>query len=183
MTKKKAAKKPAPKPKRSHASVGRHSRNKGKAFERELAHAFRAVFPNVQRTLTQARDSGEAPDIDVPGFWVEGKHHKKVPIRKAYEQAVEELQRHQEAMSQRTTDDWVRPPRVPIAVTKDNGKEPLVTLSLEHFLAMQHELRGRREARIAQQESAAKVEVPVFKMAQPRRDHRDRPDGLDDGTV
>ena len=113
--------------------MGKLSRTKGKVFEREVAKAFRAVFPETKRTLTQQRDSGEAPDIDAPGYWVEAKHHRKVPIRKAFEQAVDEVQR-------------AKSNSVPVAVTKDNGKEILATMRLPDFLA----LLQRCQLRIAQ---------------------------------
>lgn len=179
MAKKPPKKSPSKPAKRSRSSVGKLSRNKGKVFERQLAEAFRAVFPNAKRTLSQTRDSGEAPDIDVPGFWVEGKHHRKVNVRKAYEQAIDELDRFYKGMG---LDDWPIDSRIPVAATKDNGKEPLLTLSLAHFLDLLLELKGGREFRAEQQKNATKVEVPVFRMAQPR-DHRDRPEGHDDGTV
>jgi hypothetical protein len=152
----------APKPsKRSRSKIGRRSRAKGKEYERELAEAFRAVFPNARRTLSQSRDSGEAPDIEVPGYWVEGKHHTRVSIRRAYEQAIDELERFYAGVG---SDGH---PRVPIAVTKDNGKESLVTLSLVHFLDMLLELKTARDNRSVQLRSASLVEVPVFRMAQP----------------
>ncbi len=98
-------------------------RAKGKAYEREVAIAFRAVFPETKRTLTQQRDSGEAPDIDAPGFWVEAKHHRRVTIRKAFDQAVDEAARAKSSA-------------VPVAVTKDNRCESLATLRLVDFVAL-----------------------------------------------
>ena len=119
--------------------MGLMQRNKGKAFERKVAEAFRAVFPNVHRTLTQQRDSGEAPDIDAPGLWVEAKHYRRANIQKAYDQACEELKRH------KVRRNFAGEPAViPIAVTKDNRREPLVTLSLENFL---HLLEEREKGR------------------------------------
>ena len=67
--------------------MGKLSRDKGKTFERECAKVFRALYPSAKRTLTQQRDSGEAPDIEIPEWWVEAKHYARAPIRKAFEQA------------------------------------------------------------------------------------------------
>jgi len=109
--------------------MGLLSRQKGKSFERAVAKAFREIFPNAKRTLTQQRDSGEAPDIDVPGWWVEAKHHRKVPIRKAFEQAVDEVKR-------------AKSDAKPVAVTMDNRTEPLVTMRLPDFLGLLRNQRG-----------------------------------------
>lgn len=101
--------------------MGLLSRRKGKTFERWLAKTFREIFPTARRTLTQQRDSGEAPDISIPGWWVEAKHWRKVNIRATFEQAVDEAKRA------KSTD-------LPVAVTKDNRKEPLVTMRLQDFI-------------------------------------------------
>lgn len=111
--------------------MGKLSRDKGKNFERETAKQFRALFPSAKRTLTQQRDSGEAPDIEIPEWWVEAKHHARVPIRKAFEQAVDEVKRAKSKLK-------------PVAVTKDNGKEPLATMRLTTFLELLKELESLR---------------------------------------
>jgi hypothetical protein len=120
--------------------MGLLSRNKGKSFERAVAKAFRAVFPETKRTLTQQRDSGEAPDIDAPGFWVEAKHYRRANIQKAYEQACEELARF------KVKNNWAAPTQIPIAVTKDNRRDPLVTLSLEDFLVLLSRLQDQERS-------------------------------------
>jgi len=112
--------------------MGLMQRNKGKAFEREVANAFREVYPATKRTLTQQRDSGEAPDVDAPGLWVEAKHHKRVNIQKAFEQAVDEVGR---AKSTAT----------PVAVTKDNHGERLATLRLSDFIRLLAEIERLRK--------------------------------------
>jgi hypothetical protein len=101
--------------------TGAGSRRKGHGFERWLVHRFREVFPNaiVQRGL-QSRGGSEVPDVDVPGYHVEAKHHRKVNLRAALAQAIADA----------ATD------RVPIAVCKDNRAEPVVVLRLDDFLAL-----------------------------------------------
>lgn len=111
--------------------MGLLSRTKGKNFERETAKQFRSLYPSAKRTLTQQRDSSEAPDIEIPEWWVEAKHHTRVPIRKAFEQAVDEVKRAKSKLK-------------PVAVTKDNGKEALATTRLTTFLELLHELEGLR---------------------------------------
>lgn len=109
--------------------MGLMQRRKGKNFERAVALAFRALFPEARRTLTQARDSGEAPDVHAPGFWVEAKNHRRVNIQKAFAQAVDEAERAA------STD-------IPVAVTKDLRKEPLATLRLTDFLQILSGMAG-----------------------------------------
>ena len=127
--------------------MGLLSRNKGKDFERTTAKAFKALYPSAKRTLTQQRDSGEAPDIEIPEWWVEAKHHAKVPIRKAFEQAVDEVARAKSKLK-------------PVTVTKDNGKEPLATMRLTTFLELLKELESLR--------GKSKV-VPIKKAAAPKK--------------
>ncbi len=103
--------------------MGAMQRRKGKAFERTVANLFKEVFPGAKRTLTQQRDSGEAPDIEAPGWWVEAKAHKRVNIQKAFAQAVDEVARAKSSL-------------VPVAVTKDNGGEIMATLRVADFLRL-----------------------------------------------
>jgi hypothetical protein len=111
-------------------------RRKGKRFELDVALAFRAVFPDACRTLTQQRDSGEAPDIQAPGFWVEAKNHKRVNIQAAFAQAVDEAKRAHSS-------------DIPVAVTKDLRKEPLATVRLTDFLRIVLEMGFERQRQIA----------------------------------
>lgn len=105
--------------------TGAGSRRKGAAFERALVHRLREVFPDapIRRGL-QSRGGHEVPDVDVPGWHVEAKHHRRVNLRAALAQAIADA----------------RPGRVPVAICKDNRSEPVVVLRLGDFLA----LLGRR---------------------------------------
>ncbi len=80
---------------------------------------------------------------------MEGKFHQKVVIRRAYEQAADEVTRYRKRFPASSD--------VPVAVTKDNGKAPLATLDLEHFIDMLKELV---EARAAVAQVAAKLVEP-----------------------
>jgi hypothetical protein len=101
--------------------MGASQRRKGGRFERAVAAAFRVVFPGAKRGLGQARAGGEVPDVDVPGFWPEAKAHRLTNPRAALAQAI--------AAAGSSG-------RVPIAVCKDDGMEPLVHLRLEDFVAL-----------------------------------------------
>jgi hypothetical protein len=116
--------------------MGKMQRDKGKRFERHVAQLCREALGVGERTLTQQRDSGEAPDVMVPGWWIEAKHHQRVSIRAAYEQAVDEATR---ASSK----------SIPVAVTKDNGKPVLATLDFGAFLML---LELARLDRVVQQQ-------------------------------
>jgi len=109
---------------------GAMSRRKGAAFERALVHRFREVMPEaeVKRGL-QYRSGEEAPDVEVPCFFVEAKHHHRTNIRAAMRQAIAAAP----------------PGRWPVAVCKDDHADPLVTMQLEDFLELVAEWWRRRE--------------------------------------
>jgi hypothetical protein len=108
---------------------GAHSRRKGADFERLLVQRFRDVMPDsgVRRGL-QYRSGDEVPDVDVPCFWLEAKHHHRVNIREAMRQAI----------------GCSAPGRWPLAVTKDDNAPALVTMQLEDFLELVREWWERR---------------------------------------
>lgn len=121
--------------------MGKLSRNKGKVFEREVAAVFRRIYGDKVKRGWQAREGFDAPDVEnVPGLWVEAKHHARVSVRAALEQA-EEARRAAE-----------KDGLVPIAVCKDNRTDPLVALYFDDFIAMLVELE---EARAKNREARA----------------------------
>lgn len=108
--------------------MGARSRRKGAAWERELVQRFRPLVPEVVvHRGAQARGGEEAPDVDVPGLWLEAKHGKKVNLRAALAQAIGDASTG----------------RVPVAVCKDDRSEPVVVMRLEDFLTMWTRARGR----------------------------------------
>jgi hypothetical protein len=109
---------------------GARSRRKGAAFERELAQRFREVMPDaVVRRGLQYRTGEEAPDVEVPCFWVEAKHHHRTNVRAAMRQAI----------------DACPCGRWPIAVCKDDHATRLVTMQLDDFLELVREWWERRD--------------------------------------
>lgn len=108
--------------------MGLRSRRKGAAFERELVHRFRAELPGLSiRRGAQARGGNEAPDVDVPGLWVEAKHGQKVNHRAALAQAIRDA----------------AGTRMPVAVCKDDRSDPIVLMRLDDFLALWRTSWGR----------------------------------------
>lgn len=104
---------------------GARSRRKGADWEREVARLFAAVFggDKVRRGL-QYRDGSDCADVVTPVFWVEAKRGKRTNAKAAMKQA-------QEASEGKGL--------YPIAVCKDDGEDPMVTLSLADFLDLAKE--------------------------------------------
>lgn len=105
---------------------GAGRRRKGHNFERAMAQRFKAAMPwcedQIKRGL-QSRDGSDAPDVDVPGFWVECKVGIKPNPRAALKQAVEAASGAQDG-------------RAPVAVVKDDRMAPFVVLGLDDFLSL-----------------------------------------------
>lgn len=100
---------------------GAGSRRKGANYERALVHLFREAMPGAEvRRGLQCRGGEEAPDVDCPVFWVEGKRGKKPNVRAALRQAT----------------DSAPPGRIPIAVIRDDRAEAFVALALDDFLEL-----------------------------------------------
>jgi hypothetical protein len=86
-------------------------RRKGRRFEQEIAREL-----GVKRGF-QFRGGAEAPDVDLPGWWLECKRQRRPNILAAYLEAIEAS----------------RPDRWPAAVTKADRGPVLVTMSLGVF--------------------------------------------------
>lgn len=111
--------------------MSKAQRTKGAVWEREVARRFAEALPNsgAKRGLGQARSASEVADVDVPCFWVEAKHHKLVRPGAALDQAVE--------ASEGST-KW------PVAIIKQNRREPFVCMRLDDFLDLAGEWWERR---------------------------------------
>lgn len=100
-------------------TMGRMQRVKGQVFERLIARAFKQVFPGAKRGIGQARSSSEVADVEVPLIWPECKHGKLPNVRAALAQAIEAA---------------AKSGRIPVAVIRDNQREPFVVLRFGDFL-------------------------------------------------
>ena len=107
--------------------MGKSQREKGKRFERLVASQFRAIGFDAKRGW-QCRSGDDAPDVDIPYWWVECKHHRKVPWRAAYKQACES-----------------RDSRAPIAVCKDDKADAVVIMGARDFFELVEEWLERGE--------------------------------------
>lgn len=102
--------------------MGKLSRRKGHAFEREIAAELREMGFNAKRGLSQARGGGaeEADVVGLPGFHLECKRGKKPNPRAALSQAIEDA----------------KPGETPVAVVRDDRSDAFVVLRWEDFLRM-----------------------------------------------
>lgn len=50
---------------------GRRNRQKGAEYERDVANAFKLVYPEARREHGQTRDGGDAADVEGTPFWIE----------------------------------------------------------------------------------------------------------------
>ena len=102
--------------------MGKASRDKGAAWEREVAKMLRAAGVPAKRGLGQARSASEVADVQVEGFWVECKvgGPARYP-RKALEQA--EVAWTYFAVR----DDVGRQIRQCVAICKQDRREPTAT--------------------------------------------------------
>ena len=101
--------------------MGKFSRDKGARGERQLVADLREVFPEfeVKRGLGQARGGEEVPDIaGIPNWHIESKCGKKQNPRAALAQAIAQAKEG----------------HTPVAVVRDDHKEPFALLLWEDFL-------------------------------------------------
>jgi hypothetical protein len=112
--------------------VGKSQRIKGRAWEQAVAREFRAALPDMAEQIKrgwQSRAGHDAPDVDVPGLWVECKAHRKCDLVAALAQA--------EVAAAGTG-------RVPVAICKDDRQRPTVTMYHEDFYELVRELFALR---------------------------------------
>ena len=107
---------------------------KGKAWEREVARAFRERGYAARRGL-QARDGSDAPDVclDLP-LWIECKAGRAPNPHDALTQA-------------NLASSFVlgRPRLPPVAVIKADGKKPIACMYLDDFLDLLDRVRERHD--------------------------------------
>ncbi len=106
-------------------SGGRKPKAKGSAYERDVARAFQPIFgPAVWRS-DQRQPGFCHPDVAGTPFWLECKRGKRVSVRAAMAQALEDWQQRGQ---------WHY--RFPAVVSKEDRGADLVTLRLSDFLAI-----------------------------------------------
>lgn len=109
--------------------MGKLSRTKGHSWERQVARAFRRIYPDARRHLENHKADATGIDIMNVGPWrVQCKKFKKyAPIT-----CIEEVQCDREKG------------HIPVLITAGDGLEPMACLPLTEFLKLValHDLMG-----------------------------------------
>lgn len=107
--------------------MSKSQREKGKRWEREVTNLYRDAIGVGKRTGWHQSHGLDVADVSVPlplfdwaGIWNECKHHRRVPMRRAMEQALEDCVDGQ----------------LPVAVCKDNRKEALLLMRFSDWLKL-----------------------------------------------
>jgi hypothetical protein len=96
--------------------MGRMQRNKGAAFEREIANDLTKVVARpVKRKLGQARDSGN--DIDLPPFRIECKRYAKIGVYVWLKQCIAACV----------------PGDIPVVIARADAQDAIVVMLYEDF--------------------------------------------------
>ena len=110
---------------------GAGARRKGHQWERDVVRLFAAVFGSVVRRGLQYRDGVDAPDVmGVPGWWIECKKGRRPNPLGALRQAI-----------QAAGQSKLRP----VAICREDGREPTATLLLADFILLLREAGGPAE--------------------------------------
>ena len=122
--------------------MGKASRDKGKRGEREACEVLRSLFPNVRRRAMQSRGGSEGADLEnTPGWHVEVGVGRVNP-REKWEQAERDA-------CWEVADGYACPsPSAhdrPIALTRKDRGEWLVTMSVEDWCELVRDAKQGRE--------------------------------------
>ena len=114
------------------ASRGKGARIKGANFERQLAKLIsEKTVLSAKRGLGQTRGGGgEISDVDIPILHIEAKRHKRCNIKAALGQAITDA-----------NDNG----KIPVAITKDDRKEILVTMRFEDWIDFFNSYLGNQD--------------------------------------
>ncbi len=114
---------------------GRANRNKGKVFEREVANAFKRVYPGARRGVGQARDGAERPDVIGTPFWIEAGVGSTIKIHDKLRQG------HNDAA---VSNDEVYAGVPVVVLSKSVRGEALATMEMEAFIDLLAEFESLR---------------------------------------
>lgn len=81
---------PKPKPKRTPKQIGRSSKRKGKAYEKEVAEYLAEVFPAATPGSRQQVRTEFLPDVANTPYWIECKSRMSTNPKQALKQAEQE---------------------------------------------------------------------------------------------
>ena len=113
--------------------MGKMQRDKGARWERDVANRFKAVgFGDAKRGFQTRGGAAECADVSAGPFHIECKVGKKPPIRTALTTAVT------------TCPEGL----IPLAVIKEDRRDPFVVIQLDDFLEFAKEWRERSEGEL-----------------------------------
>ena len=106
--------------------MGKWQRNKGAAFEREIANEFNKIGIRAKRSgLFQTQSADAEPDVtllDLPNLWIECKKGIKTYPLKALKQAKEACSSYIGS--------------IPVAICRDDHEKSIVTMELDFFMLL-----------------------------------------------
>lgn len=103
--------------------MGKMSREKGKRFERQVAHAFQEYGYPARRAQQFAGKEGNHDVVGVPGLSIECKHVERLNIYDAVEQSIRDAQDGE----------------MPTVIHRKNGKPMLVTMTFDSWIDLYRE--------------------------------------------
>jgi hypothetical protein len=115
--------------------MGKMERDKGARFEREVAVDLRPIFPRARRGYQRFTGQDEPDVAEVPPFWIECRHRKKVS-------ALTVLKLAEKSIADRGAKG-----KMPVAVTKVDRDVAMVSMRLDDWLEVieawwRHESEG-----------------------------------------
>ena len=113
------------------------SRNKGHAFEREMARLFKTYFPQAKRGFQTRGGTAEAPDLEGTPWYIDCKRMKRCNILGALRQAEAGVYEVSEGGTTR------RDLRPPLAICRNDRERAVVALYLEDFMKMVERIYGK----------------------------------------
>lgn len=100
--------------------MGKMSREKGKRFERTLAHYFRERGYDAHRSAQYRGNTGQAADVEgVPHIHIEAKHCERMTLYEWMDQAVRDAEAAGDGL--------------PAVFHKKNNADTLVTMRLDDW--------------------------------------------------
>lgn len=109
---------------------GRRNRTKGVEFERKIAIALRAAFPNAKRLFGQSREGDEVPDVGGTPFWIECAKGSTNAIHDKLRQGLA-------ASASSPSKEYAHAPVIVISQHGGSG-ETMVTMRLADFVELAH---------------------------------------------
>lgn len=112
--------------------MGKMSREKGKRFEREVAHMFKEWGYKARRSAQYCGNSPESADVvGIPYIHCECKNQQRMCLYDWYDQSVRDARAAEKN-------------EIPVVIHKANNKPILVTMSFPHWLEMYREYESGR---------------------------------------